>query len=123
MGKKKKKSRRTHVGGVYLAKENTEMGLRKYFLIEVIAEDLRGCNKRRKNGLSQLLPKQEISPLGKPRKSGLCWVRIWETDPTLGLSLKAGGQLFKHEGLKATADSGLTRPGLTSGGFNLLSQA
>ena len=48
--------------------ENTEMGLRKYFLVEVIAEALRGRNKRRKNGLSQHLPKQEISPLGKPKK-------------------------------------------------------
>lgn len=99
------------------------MGLRKYFLIEVMAEALRGRNKRGKKGLSQLLPKQEISALGKPRISGLGWVGIWETDPTIGVSLKAGSQLLKPEGRKATADSGLTRPGLTSGVLNPLSQA
>lgn len=88
-----------------------------------MAEALRGRNKRGKKGLSQLLPKQEISALGKPRISGLGWVGIWETDPTIGVSLKAGSQLLKPEGRKATADSGLTRPGLTSGVLNPLSQA
>lgn len=78
---------------------------------------------RGKKGLSQLLPKQEISALGKPRISGLGWVGMWETDLTIGVSLKAGSQLLKPEGRKATADSGLTRPGLTSGVFNPLSQA
>lgn len=49
---KKKKSRRTHVGGVHQAKETTEMGLRKYFLIEVMAEALRRRNKRKKGPVS-----------------------------------------------------------------------
>lgn len=53
------KSRGTYAGGVPWADKNTELELRKYFLMEVIAEALRVSKREKKNGLFQLIPKQE----------------------------------------------------------------
>lgn len=78
---------------------------------------------RRKMACFNLYPNRKASPLGKPRRPGLDRARMWETDPTLGLSLEEGGQLFNHNALKDKANSDLTRPMLTLGRFNPVGQA